>query len=97
VSANHLPDRICIACSIEVVLPAVLAILKAGGEYMPLGLVIKKVDWRLAVNEAGLGKLLAACPSGFSRIVGYDPETRPGTMLTPRVMIPWHSRPYSFT
>jgi len=59
---------ICIACSIEVVVPAVLAIPRKVESIDFSAPFIQKTDWRLAVNGPGLGTLPAACPSRFSRM-----------------------------
>jgi hypothetical protein len=88
---------ICIVCPIEVVVPAVLAIPKKAEGVDFSAPSIQKTDRRLAVNGAGFGNIAGGLPIPLLEDAGYDPETHPGTMLTPREMVPCCSRPCSFT
>jgi hypothetical protein len=58
---------------------------------------IQKIDWRLASTDAGLGNFVGGLRIRLLEDAGYDPETLPGTMLTPRETIPCRSWPCSFT
>ena len=57
---------------------------KEGGECRLLGPSIQKTDWRLAVNGPDFGNIAGGLPIPLLEDAGHDPETHPGTILTPR-------------
>ena len=66
--------QICIACSIDVVMSAVLAISRQVESVYFSAPSIQKIDWRLASTDAGLGNFVGGLRIRLLEDAGYDPE-----------------------